>query len=395
MPGKKQTTRRRSNRSNTRTYTLYYATNRAHTGRDRWRPSGYGPDFSQDGAENLRFGKITLDANPDQVSRHRRRAVGFGVGDGNGLAEYFSRQARRMRIEAFEESLDPAVLDTQQQPKLGSARTFSELQQCMLESRDVLIFIHGFNVSWRDAVTSALSLQEMLNPADGGTGGKDVLVFLFTWPSDGLALPYVSYKSDRTDAEATGYAFGRGLLKLRDFIAALRSRDASGEILCGQELHLLCHSMGNFVLQNTLDRMSKYNEGSMLPRMFEHIFMCAPDVDDDVFEPGKALVRLPELARSISVYHNKGDTAMYVSDYTKGNPERLGLAGAAKPALLHNKIHQIDCSPIVRGLIEHSYFIAGRVNQDIRLSLQGLTHDDPTRHRDLAGGSWPNVWRMT
>jgi esterase/lipase superfamily enzyme len=336
-----------------------------------------------------------VDANPDQVARHGRRAVGFGVGDGNSLAEYFSRQARRMRTEAFEEKLDSTRPDTEQQPKLGSARTFSELQQCMRESRDVLIFIHGFNVSWRDAVASALSLQEMLNPADGGTGGKDVLVFLFTWPSDGLALPYVSYKSDRTDAEATGYAFGRGMLKLRDFIAALRSRDASGELLCRQELHLLCHSMGNFVLQNTLHRMSKFNEGSMLPRMFEHIFMCAPDVDDDVFEPGKALVRLPELARSISVYHNKGDTAMYVSDYTKGNPERLGLAGAAKPALLHNKIHQIDCSPIVRGLIEHSYFIAGHVNEDIRLSLQGLTHDDPTRHRELAGGSWPNVWRMT
>jgi esterase/lipase superfamily enzyme len=114
-----------------------------------------------------------------------------------------------------------------------------------------------------------------------------------------------------------------------------------------------------------------------------------------VFEGEQPLVRLPELTRSVSVYHNKGDTAMYVSDYTKGNPERLGLAGAAKPALLHNKIHQIDCSPVVSGLVEHSYFIAGSVNEDIRLSVQGLTQDDTTRHRELAGGSWPNVWRMS
>ena len=397
MPRKKQTSRRSNASATTKTmtaYTLYYATNRAHKGRDRWRPSGYGADFSEDGSENLRFGKVTVDANPDQVARHLGRGIGFGLGDGEALAEYFSRQARRMQIEAFEEVLDAALPDTQQQPKLGSARTFDELQKKMRESRDLLVFIHGFNVSWRDAVGSALALQEMLNLKAGGAAPKDVLVFLFTWPSDGLALPYVSYKSDRTDAEASGYAFGRGLLKLRDFIGALRSRGPSGQVLCKQELHLLCHSMGNYVLQNTLDRMARFNPGALLPRMFDHVFMCAPDVDDDVFEAGQPLVRLPELARSISVYHNRGDTAMYVSDYTKGNPERLGLAGAAKPALLHNKIHQIDCSPVVSGLVEHAYFIGGSVNEDIRLSIQGLTQDDAARHRELTGGSWPNVWRM-
>ena len=66
-----------------------------------------------------------------------------------------------MQIEAFEEVLDAAIPDTQQQPKLGSARTFDELQKKMRASRDLLIFIHGFNVSWRDAVGSALALQEM------------------------------------------------------------------------------------------------------------------------------------------------------------------------------------------------------------------------------------------
>lgn len=85
---------------------------------------------------------------------------------------------------------------------------------------------------------------------------------------------------------------------------------------------------------------------------------------------------------------------MYVSDYTKNNPERLGLAGAAKPALLHNKIHQIDCSPIVAGLVEHGYYLSGRVNEDIRLSVTGERHDSPNRSRQLKGNAWPNVWSM-
>jgi len=48
---------------------------------------------------------------------------------------------------------------------------------------------------------------------------------LFTWPSDGQALPYVSYKSDRSDAKGSGYAIGRGFLKLRDFLVRLRDEE--------------------------------------------------------------------------------------------------------------------------------------------------------------------------
>ena len=133
MPKKKKRTRRARDASarQMKEYALYYATNRAHTGRDRWHPSGYGADFSRDGSENLRFGKVTVNANPAQIDKHLARAVGPGVGDGEKLAEYFSRQARRMQIEAFEEVLDANVPDKQEQPKFGSARTFNELQKNM------------------------------------------------------------------------------------------------------------------------------------------------------------------------------------------------------------------------------------------------------------------------
>lgn len=370
---------------------LYYATNRNHQGKERWQPSGYGSGFSSDGRENLRFGRVTLSADDAKVEKLLQKDVKFGTGDGEGLAGYFAKQMEGATIDAFEEKLDPLMPESKQKKvKLGSARTFSELQKKMAKSRDVLIFIHGFNVSWQDAVASALSLQAMLNRA----GDRDVMVVLFTWPSDGLALPLVSYKSDRGDAQESGKAFGRGLLKLRDFLAELRNRDDAKNVLCNRELHLLCHSMGNYVLQHALQRMIEFNTGKALPRIFEHIFMCAPDVDDNVFEPGQPLDQLQALARSVTIYHNKGDVAMYVSDYTKSNPERLGMAGAAKPSLLHNKIHQVDCTPIVKGVVEHSYYISGRVNDDIRDSVNGKGHDDAGRGRERISNSWPNGWRM-
>jgi esterase/lipase superfamily enzyme len=372
---------------------LYYATNRAHYGNNRWKPKGYGKNPSSDGAENLRFGKLTMNVDRKKVDKYLSRDIDFGVGDGSALSGYLKDQCSTIKIEAFEETINQKKPDIDQAAKnFGSSQAFKELQQRMKQSEDVLIYIHGFNVSWEDAVAAALALQYTLNVDDSAS--KATTIFLFSWPSDGMALPYVSYKSDRSDAELSGNGFGRGVLKLRDLLVRLRSRDTNKNMLCKQELHLLCHSMGNYVLQNTLQRIKQFNHGQILPRLFDHIFMCAPDVDESIFEPGQALESLPEMARSISVYHNKGDLAMYVSDYTKSNPDRLGQSGAAKPASLHNKIHQIDCSDIVSGRVEHSYYLDGRVNKDIRASIAGVKHDSEHRDRRQKGNAWPNVWVM-
>jgi esterase/lipase superfamily enzyme len=207
-------------------------------------------------------------------------------------------------------------------------------------------------------------------------------------------MPWLSYKSDRAEAAASAGSFARGLLKLRDFLADLRDRAKDVDIkLCGQDIHLLCHSMGNFVLQHTLPKLDDFTPGDAFPRLFEHIFLCAPDLDDDALEPGHGLGRVNELARSVTLYHNRDDLAMHISDYTKGNPDRLGAYGAARPSLLHNKVHQLDCTEIVTGLVEHSYYLEGWVNQDIRLSIEGREQNDPVRRRERKGDQH-NVWRM-
>lgn len=249
---------------------------------------------------------------------------------------------------------------------------FADLKADMENNSDVLVYIHGFNVSWQEAVGAALALQLMLNHTEAADPAQGLVVVLFTWPSDGLALPFTSYRSDRSEARSSGSAFGRGLLKLRDYLCALRDRSRDGAELCGQDIHLLCHSMGNYLLQHTIERLDQYTPGAALPRLFEQIFLCAPDVDDDALENPDKLARVQELARTVSLYHNRGDVAMMVSDYTKGNPERMGAGGAAHPALLHNKIQQMDCTPIVSGLAEHSYYLSGFPNADIRLSIDGV-----------------------
>jgi len=57
-----------------------------------------------------------------------------------------------------------------------------------------------------------------------------------------------------------------------------------------------------------------------MPRIVDHVFLCAADVDDDALEPGRPLGRIHEIAREVTVYHNRGDKDLHVSDITKGNP---------------------------------------------------------------------------
>jgi len=368
------------------THGLYFATNRNHEGDDRWQPKRYGRSFSSDGTENLRFGWVEVDADEAAVDKALGKDTGFGAGDGEALSGLFAKLAAKARIAAYPEKLKAERSDkVQPQAKLGSKLMFSDVQRDMLRRCDVLVYVHGYNVSWENAVGSAMALQAMLNRDGIGDDAQKTAVVLFTWPSDGLALPFVSYKSDRTEAKGSGYAFARGLLKLRDHLAALADR--VGGKVCGQDLHLLCHSMGNYVLQNALERMREFTPGSALPRLFERIFLCAADVDGDVLEPEQAMGDLHQLARGVTVYHNTGDVALHVSDYTKGNPERLGSYGAVRAAMLPDKIEQVDCSAIVGGFVEHSYYLDGRVNDDILRSIDGVPADASERPRTRKQGA--------
>ncbi len=62
---------------------LFYATNRRHEGKDRFRPEGYGAKFSDDGSENLRFGKLTLQADERKINeflnKHAQSLARSGV----------------------------------------------------------------------------------------------------------------------------------------------------------------------------------------------------------------------------------------------------------------------------------------------------------------------------
>ncbi len=374
---------------------LYYVTNRNHLGKKQFTPDGYGVHPSVSGIENLRLGKVMLDLETPSLDKWFRTKTGAGPGDGVALSKYLTKQAKKQaKIVAYRENIpDRERIETGQEgKKLGSAEMFAEVQRVLRQGQDVLIYVHGFNESWWKAVGTALALQAMLNrPSRWGASGrnKNVLVVLFTWPSDGSALPFAAYRSDRTEALGSGFALGRGFLKLRDFLTettrpptTLEEKAGKKWDPCLQNVNILCHSMGNYVLQHALQRLIEFSPKNRLPRIFDNIFLCSPDVDDNVLEPDQPLGRLHEMCCQISLYYNNGDLALRGSDITKGNPTRLGTNGTADPSQIHPKIVQIDCSNIVNGLMEHWYHLKGDINMDIRMSMDNVSQDSDTRVRE-------------
>lgn len=340
---------------------IRFATNRDPQGTP---VRAFGTAFNRTHPLELRFGEMRLETGSAKLPRA-----------GTSLADVLAKQLSdgRGELEVYGEELDRVP------PVLGSQRLFGELQQSMSAGRDALVYIHGFNVSFFEAVGSAMALQKKLEERK-----TPIDVVLFTWPSDGSSTPFIAYRSDRDDAASSGLAFSRGFQKLNTFLTGLARED-----YCGGSIHLLCHSMGNFVLENTLWHLRK-NLPGRLPRIFSQVVLASADVDNDALEQEAKLGRLPEIARRISVYYNSGDEALAISDRTKGNPDRLGQRGPKHPMDAPAGVVNVDCSEIVGGLVEHSYYLDEAIG-DVAAVLRG-EREDKIGKREYVSSS--NAYRL-
>jgi esterase/lipase superfamily enzyme len=315
---------------------IYFVTNRDP---DRQTdPSGFGGRFNPVSFDSLRF----------------------------GWANVVGEKIRSLSVAPEKLDADPT------RAKLGSRAVFSELTAAMRKGTDTLVFVHGYNVSFDDALRSAAALRRTYRRA----GGLNVVVF--SWPSDGSMLPFLAYKRDRSDARASAAAFARALCKLEDFLIEVR-RGAE----CGARLFLMCHSMGNYVLRHGIQEVRAQQGG--LPRLFDHVFLMAADEDQDAFDHEHKLASLPDLGASVHVYFNAGDTALVISDRTKANPARLGSRGPRRPLTLPGNVNLVDASGVVGGLVEHSYFLDDpTVVRDVKAVLAGKPADKIRGRRYVA-----------
>jgi len=202
--------------------------------------------------------------------------------------------------------------------------------------RHVLLFVHGYNTRFEEAVYRFAQISH--------DAGAAVVPVLFTWPSRGKLFDYVY------DRESATYS--------RDALEALLQAMVKDPNV--SEISILAHSMGNFVTVEALRQMAIRNRG--LSPKIRDIMLAAPDIDFDVFRREIAEIEASDKSPPVTLFVSKDDRALAASSALAGNEPRLGeIDPHAEP---------------YKSILERA-----RVNV---IDLSAIRSDDPTNHGKFA-----------
>lgn len=182
-----------------------------------------------------------------------------------------------------------------------------ELAQRKPADRDILVFIHGYNTRFDEAVFRFSQIVY-----DSKFKGVPVL---FTWPSRGelLAYPYdresVAYSRD--DLEQT-------LLML--------ARDSGVH-----QIDLLAHSMGNMLTMEVL-RQAKIRGNPSFNGKLGYVMLAAPDIDIDVFR--RQVLTYGRFPNPATIFTSNDDKALDLSKFVWQSEERAGSFEVTDPSML-------------------------------------------------------------
>lgn len=187
--------------------------------------------------------------------------------------------------------------------------------------RNLLVFIHGFDNSFENAITRAAFNQQWI--ADPKKRAGETTVVTFSWPSLGklisAPLPWDDYFHDQTVAGQSGAHVMSFFAQLEPIISDARRS--------GSRCFLLAHSMGNWVLQAAVE--SWFSHGRGAANLFDGAFLAAADERYDTFSipfPGR-LSGLKQLAKRICVLYSRADDVLGVSEMLNLGAQRLGQDG--------------------------------------------------------------------
>lgn len=206
-------------------------------------------------------------------------------------------------------------------------RIVDSIRASVMQSTETnhLLFIHGFNNSFSDAVIRAAQVG-----FDLGISGATMA---FSWPCREL-LPYVSRY------------FGDG-----EIISGCRKAlQTMAQEISGLEgtLHVVAHSMGNRALTTTWKEVFKTVDESETLKIGQVIF-AAPDVYQQAFCDDTEGIH--EFCQRATLYANHRDFALGLSRFLTQTPR----AGMLPPMMPLTKIDTIEV-PFNLALFGHTYF---------------------------------------
>jgi esterase/lipase superfamily enzyme len=258
--------------------------------------------------------------------------VGRGVSNSYGIAEVSIPDDHRMgklekpRWWRLEFRADPERHITVLNAHVIDRADFTNRARTAVltaERKEVLVFIHGFNVTFEDALRRAAQVAYDLSfqgvPA------------LYSWPSEGSIPGYMVDANNVVWAEPY----------FVEFLQILR------EELGADAVHTIAHSMGARLLSNTIARLSS-NPGAARLRQ---VVLAAPDIDAGVFR--QLAQAFPGKADRFTLYASSEDLALRAAKKLQRYP-RAGESGLS--LVIAPDVDSIDASSVKTDFLNHSYF---------------------------------------
>ncbi|WP_267406470.1 MULTISPECIES: alpha/beta hydrolase [unclassified Chryseobacterium] len=258
----------------------------------------------------------------------------------------------------------------------GSQRMFYELYKNMSSTKDrsdVLIFIHGYAYDFDDELKAILDLKKIF--IDNPESPVEHILFV-SWPASSSIVPMTYF-----DDKASSINSGTSLMRLFYFYTQFLKDIFSNRDLmpCNQRIHIMAHSMGNRVLQSMLYSLKKEN----ILRVIDQVLLLNADVTYKVFEDSEdSFNKLPLLANRISIYLNRKDTILGISQFTKNIlTPRLGKNGPSNIEPFKDIVSIIDCTFIENDILDSfkfeignhwGYLSSSQVQNDIFQNLYGV-----------------------
>lgn len=243
----------------------------------------------EDAADEQRFGE-----KPNSTSLDELRLA---------IAAY-DDASDRWQVEVIPE---PAVIDPDNPPsRVLFDRVVAEINLGKMR-RDWLVYIHGFNLSFKGNLEECRRIQAKYN----------VNVIAFSWPSNQGGFLTNEYRDARQAAKASSFALDRTLEKMGTYLLERADRlranlDTNGG--CTLSLNLLSYSLGSYLLESYIRQPIFSSE----TRIFDNVIFLQSDVDN------KTHIDWIDRIDSKRIYAtiNERDSILKISDTI--NPDRLG-----------------------------------------------------------------------
>ncbi|MCB1139981.1 MAG: alpha/beta hydrolase [Leptospiraceae bacterium] len=210
-----------------------------------------------------------------------------------------------------------------------------------VNSKEVVVFIHGFNVKFEEAVLRASQIQYDLK--------FPFPVILFSWPagaSDEGFLESLSmtttYRENQSNAAATVNEFARWIGSLGKKV---------------QTVHLIVHSMGHQVAIPGLKRALE-NQTDL---KFGEIVFFAPDFPATEYD--KYAPTISGASYRTTLYCSPGDNALLVSRKVNGN-YRLGMCKKVPNTDVIN-VNEVDDPVLGIAGLGHGYYSSRAIITDL------------------------------